>query len=303
MQPPVFPLAKKINVWLKPLNESAFMQWLRWAEPNSGGVSFGDMAYEGQAGLGFGLGFYVLFLLLGGWFIKPTASGGSVDLPWEWRLVPWLAWPALGVVLAKVGFAEHIPRYCASYYPLLLLSILLLPRVAALERRRSAAVISGLAMLAVVPVILLTPARPVIPVERLAKNIHQPALETIAAKYHYWAVLRDDLAPLREHLPPSVARFGYAGARRDTAYGLSKPFGSREVVELGLPLGCKLPPPADLEYAVVTAKGLRARYGLGLTDWLNFYHAEIIFELKRHVSLVASNMTDFDTWYLVRFRR
>ena len=303
VQPPVFPLAKKINVWLKPLNESKFMQWLRWAEPNSGGVSFGDMAYEGQAGLGFGLGIYCLFLLLGGWFVKTNSRSVSLDLPWEWRLVPWLAWPALGVVLAKVGFAEHIPRYCASFYPLLLISILLLPRVAALERRRSAAVIVGLAMLAVVPVILLTPARPVIPVERLAQKIHQPALETIAAKYHYWAVLRDDLALLREQLPAGVTRFGYAGACRDTSYGLWKPLGSRVVMELGLPLGCKTPPAADLEYAVVTAYGVQVRYGMNLADWLNLYHAEIIFEMKRHVSLVASDMNPVDTWYLVRFRR
>ena len=74
------------------------------------------------------------------------------------------------------------------------------------------------------------------------------------------------------------------------------------VVELGLPLGTKNPPPADLAYAVVTANGLQSRYGMSLADWLNFYHAEIIFEMKRSVSLVSSDPATYDSWYLVRFR-
>ena len=54
---------------------------------------------------------------------------------------------------------------------------------------------------------------------------------------------------------------------------------------------------------MVTAYGVQVRYGMNLADWLNLYHAEIIFEMKRHVSLVASDMNTVDTWYLVRFRR
>ena len=74
--------------------------------------------------------------------------------------------------------------------------------------------------------------------------------------------MRDDLAPLRAQLPLGVTRLGYAAAFKDTPYGLWQPFGSRVVVELGLPLGTKARPPANLEYAVVTADGLRARYGM-----------------------------------------
>ena len=301
LQPPVFPLAKKLNTRLEPLNKTPFMQWLRWAQPNSDGIVFGGMVYEGQAGLGCGLGLYGLFLLSGVWFVRSAPRGGATALPWAWRLAPWTAWLALGVLLAKLALT-HVTRYGAPFYPLCIISILLLPRIAILERRRLAAVISGLAMLAVVPVILLTLARPVIPCERLAQFFHRPALQATAAKYHYWAILRDDLAPLRNQLPPGVARVGYAGGFRDTSYGLWKPFGSRVIVELGLPLGAKTPPPSDLEYAVVTANGLQSRYGMGLAGWLNFYHAEIVFEMKRNTSLATTDMTSYDTWYLVRFR-
>jgi len=301
VHPPVCPLAEKINARLKPLNDSKFMRWLRWAEPNSDGIAFGNLVYEGQAGLGCGLGLYALFLLLGVWFIKPAARVATADFPWEWRLAPWAAWLSLFVVMTEVAFS-HVTRYAASFYPLIIISIVLLPRFAALERRKIACVMAGVAMLAVVPIILLTPARPVIPFEQLAKIIHGPALQTVAAKHHYWAVMRDDLAPLREQLPPGVARLGYAAGFRDTSYGLWKPFGSRVIVELGLPLAAKTRPPADLEYAVVTASGLQSRYGMGLADWLNFYHAEIVYELKRSISLTSSGPATYDFWYLVRFR-
>jgi hypothetical protein len=300
-QPPLFPIAQKINARFEPLNRSGFMQWVRWAEPDSQGVNFGNMPYEGQAGLGCGLGFYALFLVVGCWFVKPVARGTAGDLPRIWRLAPWTAWLAFAVVLAKVGFASHIPRYGAPFYPFLVISILLLPRIAALERRRIAAMISGFAALAVVPVILLTPARPLVPVEKIASIFHRPALQSLAAQYHFWADLRDDLAPMRNHLPPGVTRLGYAAGFRDTPYGLWKPFGSRQVVELGLPLGSRAKPPADLAYAVVTERGLQQRYGVDLKTWLNSTGGHIVFEQQRDTSLVAHSEQTYESWYLVEF--
>ena len=301
VQPPVCPIAKKINARLVPLNESAFMQSLRRAQPNTDGVVFGNMAYEGAAGLGCGLGLYGLFLLLGSWFVKPAARVAPVDFPWEWRLAPWSAWLAFGVMMAEVGFITHVARYGAPFYPPLYISILLLPRIAALERRQLAAVVSGVAILAVVPVILLTPARPVIPVERLAQIFHRPALQTIAVNYHYWTVMRDDLAPLRDQLPPGVTRLGYAAGLRDTSYGLWKPFGSRVVVELGLPLGSRSKLPADVHYAVMTERGLEQRYGMDLKTWLNLTGGQVVFEHRRNVNLVAHSEPQYESWYLVKF--
>jgi hypothetical protein len=41
---------------------------------------------------------------------------------------------------------------------------------------------------------------------------------------------------------------------------------------------------------------------MSLKDWLIFYHAEIIYEMKRSISLVSSDPANYDSWYLVRFR-
>jgi hypothetical protein len=113
--------------------------------------------------------------------------------------------------------------------------------------------------------------------------------------------LRDDLAPLWEKLPTEVTRLGFVGGFRDTAYGLWQPFGRREIVELGLPPGRRAPlPPADLEYAVVTARGLSERYGLGLTDWLAVVRGEVVFEYPHNVTLEAHSAPNYESWYLVK---
>ena len=106
---------------------------------------------------------------------------------------------------------------------------------------------------------------------------------------------------MRAALPPGTARLGYAGAMRDTSYGLWKPFGHRVIVELGLPVGSQTKPPADLEYAVVTERGLRQRYDLDVKSWCDFAGAEIIFAMQRNISLEGATAV-YDSWYLVKFQ-
>jgi hypothetical protein len=262
------------------------------------GVHFGEMAYEGPAGPGFGLAFYVVFLLAGIAFIKITALPRAS--PSAWRLAPWLAWIAYFVYLAKLG-SDHSPRIAAAYYPLLLVTLLRWPRVAALERKKISGVLAGCAAATLIPVIILTPVRPLIPIQTLARVTHRPAIEKLSEQYHFWDYLRDDLAPLREQLPADATRLGFAGGFRDTAYGLWKPFGSREIIELGVPVGLHAPlPPPDLAYAVVTARGLSERYNLSLTAWLAATGGQIVFEYPRNVMLDAHSPPKYESWYLVK---
>jgi hypothetical protein len=300
LHPPILPGSQRVNTLIDPLNHTAFIAWLERTQLNFTGIKFGEMAYEGGVGLGCGVGLYTLFLLLGFGFAKSSNHVAAL-IPTAWRLALWLSLVSFVVLLAKLG-SGHTARNAATYYPLLYIFLLRWPRLAALERRPLAGVFSGVAALAVVPVILLTPARPLVPVEQLAHVFPRPTLQKIAARYHTWDVMRDDLAPMREQLPPGTRRLGFAAGFRDTPYGLCKPLGQRVMVELGLPLGTKTLPPADLEYAVITARGLRERYEMNLPAWLAFARAEIIFELKRNTSLTGSDSA-FEPWYLVKFRR
>jgi hypothetical protein len=302
-QPPLLPGSQRVNAALEKFNQSAFADWLRQSHGEFSRVRYGEMAYEGPAGPGFGLAFYVALLIAGIWFVKTTAteaSGSSASLALPVRLAPWLAWLAYAVYLVKLG-SDHSPRIAAPFYPLLLVTLLRCPRVAALERKKISGVLAGLAAATVIPIIILTPARPLIPVSAIAGISHSTAINKIAEEYHFWDSLRDDLAPLREKLPHGVTRLGYAGGFHDTAYGLWQPLGSRVIVELGLPPGshAALPPP-DLTYAVVTERGIRERYQFNLATWLTRTDGEIIFTYPHNVMLDAHSPPKYESWYLVK---
>jgi hypothetical protein len=104
-------------------------------------------------------------------------------------------------------------------------------------------------------------------------------------------------------LPPGVTKLGYAGGFRDTSYGLWKPLGSREVIELGMPLGSKFRPPVALQYAVVDQRGLKERYDLDLNSWCEQVGAEVIYEMSYNRALDGHTAPHYESWYLVKLRR
>jgi hypothetical protein len=171
-----------------------------------------------------------------------------------------------------------------------------------LERKKITGLLAGCAAVTVIPVMILTPARPLIPIQTLARVTHSAAIGKMAEKYAFWNFLRDDLAPLREALPADATRLGFAGGFRDTAYGLWQPLGHRVIVELGLPPGPHAPlPPPDLRYAVVTARGVQERFSLSLAAWLTATAGEVVFEYPRNVMLDAHSAPQYESWYLVKF--
>jgi hypothetical protein len=300
-QPPLLPGRDRINALLEPLNQSAAMQWVIRNHSSFGGICYSQAVYEGEAGLGCGIWFYAVFLAAG---CRCVETGGRqpvnpISLPPAWRVAPWLGVVAFLILYARLA-ADHTQRFGAAFYPLLFILLLRWRRVAAFERRRVSAIVAGCVALAVLPPIMLTQARPLIPIERLAQWFPTPALKSAAAQYHIWTVMRDDLAPLRAQVPPEATRLGYAAGFRDTPYGLWQPFGSRTVVELGLPPGSGNPVPRDIKYAVVTERGLRERGQPDLQNWLRRYHGEVIFTLQRSRALSAHEASGFEAWYLVK---
>jgi hypothetical protein len=205
-------------------------------------------------------------------------------------------------MLMKMG-GPHASRIGAPFYPLLLLSLLRLPCIGGLERRRFTACLAVAAALMVVPIIVLTPARPLVPPPAVSWLESKPSLRFLAERYRHWANLRDPLAPLRAAIPAEAKKLGYAGGWKETPYGLWKPLGSREIVELGLPVGSKAGPPPDLHYAVVTEAGLKARYGADLETWCRATHAQVVYQLQVNRALTGRDPADLSFWTLVRINR
>ena len=137
VQLPYLPASQHLETIMDGINHSSFMGWLAQAHRQFHGFHFGEMAYEGGAGLGFGLAAYTLSVLLGGIFSSPRSPQRrrEATLPFAWRLSLWLTWLSYLVFLAKLGSYQSA-RIAAPYYPLLLASLLQWPRIALLERKK-----------------------------------------------------------------------------------------------------------------------------------------------------------------------
>jgi len=240
LQPPVFPLARPGQSDGGAVQDRvpSVMGWLQQSHGHFGRMDFGEMVYEAVPGLGFGFGMYFLFLALGCWFVKVTAGQGirAVALPLAWWVAPWLTWIAYAVLLTKLGSRTRLAlprrfirccsfRCCAGHAS---------PRW---RHARCPASWQVWRPASVLPV-NFSDARPSADSDPDAGgSFGQARAKKHRGQIPVWTGLRDDLAPLRAALPPGVTRLRLRASFLDSPYGLWKPFGSRVVVELGLPLG------------------------------------------------------------------
>jgi len=301
LHPPIMPLADKITPWLDVVEKHPEALWARMkaAHGTFSGLYVGDLAYEAGSGAGFGLFVFLCLILVArvGFrrrSAKPTRLRPSPVV----RLMPWLTLIAFVAYLTNLG-SEGIARIGAPYYPLLAAALLRSASVDQFHRTRLARIVAVLLAVLVFPVLVLSPARPLVPWRLLPAN--GGALQKVRDKYQFWSLLRDDLAPLRAQLPREVHDFGYACGFRDTSYGLWKPFGSRVFHEMGIQSSPTQFPAEGVGYAVLNARGIEARYDLDLNEWLEENHASIIFKMSRERALAEQDLGHPEEWYLVRF--
>jgi hypothetical protein len=312
-QPPFLPKNQAINAHLESFNRSAFINWLKRSNREFQGVHYSALAYEAEAGPGMAIGLYVAILVAVGIFgCRRSQSGRHPPILSEQtilsdpfsavaKVVPWLAWISYLIFLASLG-SYLSARIAAPYYPLLIVPLLRCSSIAAFERRKMAGLFAVFSAATVLPVILLTPVRPLVPIQTIAHATRRLALEKMAEEYRFWNNIPHHLAPLVAHLPPNCSRLGYAGRILDTPYELFKPIGSREILELGLPSGGS-PPVAqtNLNYAVVTSNGLEQRYNMNLQTWLAAVRGRVLFQCSVNPALNTHEISAPEIWYLVQF--
>ena len=296
--PPVMVGTGAVNATIQRIEShcTVLLAWLHQSHRMFDGIQFGDMVYEGCAGPGFPIGCFLVGGILIGVFInrKPRAVKAS---GWQKTVIGCgiIAWL---VMLTQLGSGQSA-RNAAPYLPLLAFGVSGIRPFGRFLHARAAVPLALLGIWSAVPVMILTPARPLLPMGLLAWAGNGGAAAKILGKYQMWNNLRDDLQPLRDHLPPGESVIGYAGAFRDTSYGLWKPFGSRVLLEVGLPGHGSSRGDAMPDYVVATAPGIRQRSGLSLDEWMRREHKEILYTFKRSVNLEADSQTQYDAWHLV----
>ena len=200
--------------------------------------------------------------------------------------------------MAKMG-SEAAPRLVAAYYPVTIAALLLLlPPDGRTVHRRWWRAIAYAAMIMAFVLIVLNPARPLLPERWIIgglRLLHPPAsaVAHLEAHYRLRALRRDGLAPLRAAIPPTETIIGCVSGDDNPSISLWLPFGSREVVEV-MP-GTARPDERRIRYVVVDGNFLRARYHLAPGDLFGPGSATVV--RREDISFQGSHA--HGDWYLL----
>jgi hypothetical protein len=249
-----------------------------------------ELQTEEWAGLGFGVSLLWLVslgaALLGrvwrrGAPSNPGESTGPVSrLPRSLqRLVLWSPWIALLAYCMKSGMVTP-GRLISPYYPLLLAWVLAGPVQAELVRRRWWKMLTWLVMAMAVPVLGLTPARPLWPARTILSRLQQaqvaPGLVARAEKvYGVYAARWDSLSEVRALLPPDAKVVGFLADGDDMDISFWRPLGSRRVEHFLIEDPPQRFRQKGVEYVVLGGAYLSSR-GVRLEDWLEGKGGQLI---------------------------
>jgi hypothetical protein len=235
--PPVFPFARQVQNEVEvgipgPLKTALSRDFPRFR------IDLGELPQEESTGLGVGV--TLLAILAGG--APLLFRGGNrprAGSPQGYRrglAIGAGAWVACLVFMSTLG-SEAPARLAAPYYPLLILALVVLPANDRLVRQRWWAKLAGLTAASAVIGLILTPSRPLWPVQLLTERVSSAAgansqISRVAEVYAVYAQRADLLGPLRQFIPQDVRVVGLIDGENDSELALWRPLGKRRVVDL-----------------------------------------------------------------------
>jgi hypothetical protein len=143
---------------------------------------------------------------------------------------------ALLFYMTKMG-SEYPARILTPYYPGLILFIALPPGMDQLVRQRWWSAVAWLSAASTLCVLLISPAHPTLPMERLVgaalqRRPDSKLLQRAQSVYATYRSRHDMLGPLRQHIPGQVQRIGLCGGGDESEVALWRPYGQRRVERL-----------------------------------------------------------------------
>ncbi len=302
-EPPMtFPIRRELDAFTTWFNETPFTKWAEAGHPNYQGLGYGQMVYEGFAGPGIGLALMMLVItalhlpLIGKRAPYPNLFFGVVAVA---------SWIAFLTCLSMIS-SDAMSRVAAPYYPLLIAALPWMTWRGPWDRSRILPGVGILVYAGVLLLVLIAPIRPVLPMLSILRyqtnQHHDGEANSTLAKYEFWTGLRDNLSQIRAALPANEEPVGYAGAARETSYGLWKPLGLRKIFELETPDPRDLEKSRNVHLAVVTERGVQARFGIPLGEWLQRYNVQVVQTFKVDADLTASAEPHLYDWFLVTWK-
>jgi hypothetical protein len=215
------------------------------------------------------------------------------------RLVLVAPWISLLAYFVKAAMMD-LPRHLSAYYPLLFPLLLVGAGQAVIVRRRWWRVLAAGVVLLAVPVVVLTPGRPLWPAQTVLSRLaawkpNQRLLQRALTVYSVYGVRSDPLANVRALLPQDLKLVGFMGTPDDIDISLWRPFGSRRVEHILLSDSPEQIRQRHIQYAVVGEVNL-LEHNTALAEWQQRTGAEL-------VATAIATTTVFQGprhWYVVR---
>jgi hypothetical protein len=304
LQPPLMPGSGKVNDLLDHVLPSAIVDFLARDFPRFS-IHLGEMPQEEGSGLGLAITVMAAISLIGAMRSTPptlalppsTGRGDKNSRLWR-KLIIVAGLLALLAFMCSLG-SESAARLAAPYYLFLLIPLLRLPINATLVRQKWWMACAILASLAGVPGLVLTPARPLLPMPRIAADLAEQhpqsaTAQRMATVYRVYADRADSLAPLRRLLPADAGTIGFVCSDDDSEFSLWLPLGSRKVFDLTPDDTAADLQAADVHYIVVGAAGLAQR-GSNIDEFLARYGGRIV----GHEKIIVKVLRGPEDWYVV----
>jgi len=302
--PPFFPAASWWNqnalsvlphALIEPLVENfeASFHWL-WELPT-----------EDWVGIGFGLSWLIIISILAAARRKRKSDSHWARreaLPYRVRtLVLWGAWVALLAYCVKSGMATGA-RLISPYYPLLLPMVLASSSQQELVRRKWWQIAAWITVFLAVPVLVVTPGRPLWPARTILSRFHsshpdQRLITRALNVYSIYASRADSLASARSLLPPGLAVVGFMARGDDSDISLWRPFFQRQVAHVLVSDSAQAIHERKVEYIIAGD----INFGLNATTF-EAWRQNIGAELVAVTNATARVSEGSQPWYLVRIR-
>lgn len=263
-------------------------------------IRSGELQIEEQAGVGLGIVLFASLFLIAG--IRARFVDSSL-IAARGRQASWVVGAGAVAGLAymtKMG-SEATSRLIAAYYPLLVAGILVLVALdGRMVHRRIVKWVGFLAMLSAIPLVILSPSRPLFPVRAISSLMstsHVPA--SIIARYDeiysVYAERSDAFKTIIAELPPGVRTIALVQTGNVSQVSLWRPFGARNVVEVTPSYSREEVLAQGVRFVLVGQDALDARYHTTIGQLMAKWSCSLI--LQKNIDLMAHR--GLETWYLL----
>jgi len=191
-----------------------------------------ELPVEEGSGLGLGVTVAVIAALI----LQLRIPRHKCQIPILSKLILMAGAVAIVVYMMKMG-SESAARLLTPYYPVVLAGFwLFLVRRQEVVRLASWRWIAWLGALMAIPVLILSPARPLWPavatLDLMARHWPVPVIKRAAEVYQTYANRSQALAPVRDALPRDAKIVGLAGEGGELETSLWWPLGSRQIIHV-----------------------------------------------------------------------